>query len=100
MRRLSGQRAAPYAELTGREACTPGCTVTLLKQIPRSASNLDGNEAYRERDNMGNVITRLPNVRESHLFCRPFDCSFLRWQIRGEKTHNADVDGPVVLHAE
>lgn len=39
---------------------------------------------------MGNVITRLPNVRESHLFCRPFDCSFLRWQISGK--YNADVD--------
>ena len=31
---------------------------------------------------MGNVITRLPNVRESHLFCRPFDCSSLRRQIQ------------------
>lgn len=37
--------------------------------------------AYRERDNMENVITQLPNVRESHLFCRPFDCYFLRWQM-------------------
>ncbi len=45
--------------------------------------------AYRKRDDMGNVITRLPNVRESHLFCRPFDCSFL---LADSEKYNADVD--------
>lgn len=71
------KRSSLYAELKeGRPA--PGCTVTPLMQL-----QFRQDVAYRERDNMGNVITRLPNVRESHLFCRPFDCSFLRWQIQG-----------------
>lgn len=69
-----------YAELTeGRPA--PGLHCDPPDTAPTLWLHFRQDIAYRERDNMGNVITRLRNVRESHLFCRLFDCSFLRWQI-------------------